>query len=129
MISAILNKLNNDIELKSLLNSNNTDSKIYPLFAENNDTCLVYTDSIVGGGDIRENRLEFRIITEDYGLMTLIENRLCRLLDIKEYERGFRFENISILKSSLVGGGTLEHDATHTIERIMLFQIKWKQNN
>lgn len=132
MISAILNRLESDNELKSLLGAGinkdgEYDSKIYPLFTISDDTSLVYTDSIVSGGDIRENRLEFRIITKDYEVMTQIEKRLCKLLDIKEYEQTFRYENISILKSSLVGGGTLEHDATHKIERILLFQIKWKE--
>ncbi len=119
--------LNNDIELNSLLGSTLEDSKIYPLFTRNNDTCIVYTDSIVSGGDIRENRLELRIICDDYDKMIEIEKRINKLLDIKEYEQTFTYENISILKSSLVGGGTLENDATHTIERILLFQIKWKE--
>lgn len=127
MIYAILNKLNNDIELNSLLGSTLEDSKIYPLFTRNNDTCIVYTDSIVSGGDIRENRLELRIICDDYDKMIEIEKRINKLLDIKEYEQGFRYKNISILKSSLVGGGTLENDSTHTIERVLLFQIKWKE--
>lgn len=126
MIYAILNRLENDTELKSFLGATTEDSKIYPLFTKSNDTCLVFTDAIVTGGDIRENRLEIRIITDNYILMTDIENRLCKLLDIKEYEPGFRFENISIFKSFLVGGGTLENDATHTIERILLFKILWK---
>ncbi|PNT94149.1 hypothetical protein [Clostridium thermosuccinogenes] len=127
MIYAILDRLKNDTELKSLLNSTDDDSKIYPLFTTSNDTCLVYTDAPVTGGDIKENRLEIRIITDDYDKLNQIEKCLNRLLDIKEYEQGFRFNNISILKSSLSGGGTLEHSDTKQIERILIYQIKWKE--
>ena len=127
MIYAILNKLENDAELSSLLSATEDDGKIYPLFTESNNTCLVYTDAIVSGGDVKENRLEFRIITRYYDTMTTLEKRLNKLLDIREYEQGFRFEDTSILKSSLIGGGTLTDDATHTIERILIYRILWKQ--
>lgn len=127
MIYAILNKLKNDAELSSLLDKTEDDEKIYPLFTESNDTCLVYTDAIVSGGDVKENRLEFRIITQYYDTMTLIEKKLNELLDIREYEQGFRFGSTSILKSALIGGGTLTNDATHTIERILIYRILWKQ--
>jgi len=129
MIYAILNRLNSDLKLNALLESNEKNSKICPLFAAKDDTNIVYQDAIVMGGDVRENRLELRIIVNNYDKMMLIENRLCELLDIKEYEQTFKFGDVSILKSSLVGGGTLENDSTHTLERIMLFQIKWKTNN
>ena len=127
MIYAILNKLENDAELSSLLSATEDDGKIYPLFTESNNTCLVYTDAIVSGGDVKENRLEFRIITQYYDTMTTLEKRLNKLLDVREYEQGFRFEDTSILKSSLIGGGTLTDDATHTIERILIYRILWKQ--
>ena len=127
MIYAILNKLENDAELSSLLSATEDDGKIYPLFTESNNTCLVYTDAIVSGGDVKENRLEFRIITRYYDTMTTLEKRLNKLLDVREYEQGFRFEDTSILKSSLIGGGTLTDDATHTIERILIYRILWKQ--
>jgi hypothetical protein len=127
VIYAILDKLENNSELNTLLNSSSEDSRIYPLFTTDTNTCLVYTDSIVSGGDVKENRLEIRIIDTDYDNVMQIEKVLNGLLDIKEYEQGFRYENISILKSSLVGGGTLENEATKTIERILLFQIKWKE--
>jgi len=127
LIYAILNKLENDAELSSLLSATEDDGKIYPLFTESNNTCLVYTDAIVSGGDVKENRLEFRIITRYYDTMTTLEKRLNKLLDIREYEQGFRFEDTSILKSSLIGGGTLTDDATHTIERILIYRILWKQ--
>ena len=127
MIYAVLDRLKNDSELTSLLNSKEDDEKIYPLFTENNDTCLVYTDAIVSGGDIKENRLEFRIITQYYDTMTLIEKKLNNLLDIREYEQGFKLQDTSILKSSLIGGGTLTNDATHTIEMILIYRILWKQ--
>jgi len=127
VIYAILDRLKNDSELSSLLDATIEDEKIYPLFTESNDTCLVYTDAIVAGGDVKENRLEFRIITQYYEVMTSIEKKLNQLLDIREYEQGFRFEDTSILKSTLIGGGTLTNDATHTIERILLYRILWKQ--
>jgi len=127
LIYAILNKLENDAELSSLLSATEDDGKIYPLFTESNNTCLVYTDAIVSGGDVKENRLEFRIITQYYDTMTTLEKRLNKLLDVREYEQGFRFEDTSILKSSLIGGGTLTDDATHTIERILIYRILWKQ--
>jgi len=127
LIYAILNRLKNDSELSSLLSSTEDDGKIYPLFTESNDTCLVYTDAIVSGGDIKENRLEFRIITQHYDTMTLIEKRINELLDIREYNQGFKYQDTSILKSALIGGGTLTNDATHTIERILIYRILWKQ--
>lgn len=127
MIYAILNRLKNDTQLSSLLSSTENDSKIYPLFTIGKDCCITYNDSPVSGGDVKENRLELRIIDNDYDHMMQIEERLNALLDLKEYEQGFIYGNVSVMTSSLNGGGTLENDVTESIERILFYNIKWRK--
>jgi hypothetical protein len=126
MIYAVLNRLKNDTELTSLLGVTGSDFRIYPLFTKKKGTCIVYTDAPVSGGDIKDNRLELRIIDSDYDKVLRIENALNRLLDIPEGEPGFIYENVNIMSSILNGGGSLENESTGDIERILYYEIKWR---
>lgn len=126
MIYAILDRLKNDIELRTLLGASIDNPKIFPLKTDEDGESIVYNDSPTSGGTIKENRLELRIITDDYDKAMLIEKSLCRLLDLEENQPGFRYEDVVIMSSTLNGGGTLENEATKDIERILYFDIKWR---
>lgn len=127
MIYAILDKLENDIELSSLLGANQNDTRIYPLKTVREGECLVYVNTPVVGGDVKENRLELKIIGSNIDNITMIEKRLLKLLDMKEYDKGFRYENISIMKSFLSGGGILDFDDIGLTEKILYFTVKWRE--
>ncbi|MFX0547913.1 hypothetical protein ACOAKC_01130 [Hathewaya histolytica] len=127
MISNSLVKyLSKDEELKSLLQATYEDNRIYPLFTTDlTKPCIVYTDAPGTGGYIYNNRIELRIIASEYDLMLDIEKRVLQLLDIKDHEPSVKENNITF-RSFLNGGGTME-GPNNTIERLLFFNVNWKE--
>ncbi|WP_443660443.1 hypothetical protein [Clostridium algidicarnis] len=124
--NAVVQYLKADSKLSTLLQATQTDSRIYPLFTTDlSKPSIVYTDAPTSGGYVANNRIELRIITYDYDLMLEIEKEVLSLLDIKEHENTIKINNTSF-RSFLNGGGTME-GPNNSIERLLFFNIIWKE--
>jgi len=125
MILAVLNRLNNDAALTSLLGATAEDSRIYPLSSGNLGPCIAYTDIPVDGGHVRQNSLELRITARSYAVVRQIEDRINALLDFKEgRDKGWIYGNFNVMSSLLTGGGEL--DMGEVYQRFLVYTIKWR---
>lgn len=128
MIYAILDKLKNSEELSSLLGSTEDNTKIYPLNANKDDIpCLTYTDTPVSDdGILKINRLEIRIIDNDYDHLEQVNKVISDALILYEDQPGYIFNDVVVMSCSQNGGGSLEDIENNIYERFLYFNIEWR---
>ncbi|MDT8717821.1 hypothetical protein IAI10_14225 [Clostridium sp. 19966] len=128
MIYGILNRLEQDETLQTLLNASAEDNKIYPMNADKDKVpCLAFKDNPVSDdGRIKVNRLELRIFDTDYERLEKIARRIGEILIIQEGDEGFIFQDMSIMSCSQDGGGNTEDLANKIYQKYYYFNITWR---
>ncbi len=125
ILSDILNVLESDLELQSLLNGTTEDKKIYAFSTSKlNSIVYVYTD-LISNKILGQSRFEITINTlkVDYSLNIQILDRVKQLL-LTLADENF---NDDITEIQQNGGGILTNDETNTIHNKAIFTIKYKE--
>lgn len=107
MIYAILDRLKNSVtkdgkSVITLLGSTDTDSKIYPINANMDSIpCITYTDNpISDDGILKVNRLEIRVIDNDYDHLQEVIKTVSGLLVMYEDEPQYVFQDENIMRNN-----------------------------
>ncbi|MEL7646979.1 MAG: hypothetical protein AAGU76_02745 [Sedimentibacter sp.] len=127
ILTDILNILESDSELQSLLEGTTTDKKIYGFgTTELNSIVYDYVD-LTSNKIIGQARLTLTINTlkVDYDLNLEIVSKVKQLLLTLADEK----LNNDILTVEQNGGGMLENQETSTIHNKIIFTIKYKERN
>lgn len=123
MLEYILEILQNNQVITSILKPTPKKPKIYLLSTSDTGDCIVYTWELIGAdGIIKEYRLKIVAITNDYDigqqLLNAINNELVTVGDITKH--------FKILECNQNGGGLMDNFETNKIHATRYYYIKSK---
>lgn len=124
IITEILNILNIDNTLSTLLGATASDTKIYPFSTAKMDNSITYIVTPILDEDVkRTDRVEIHIVSKDLSNAHAIDNRVRTLLKtLGDTPNG------NFLQVSINGGGSLEDIATETYHLITYYYITQRSN-
>lgn len=102
-----------------------TELPVSPVFATE-IPAIVYTDTPISEGVIKEDQVEIKIINTDYEEAIRLKKKINDKLNLAYKEPSLVSEGI-VLRSELAGGGSIYSDGPQVWELSLIFIIRWRR--
>lgn len=102
-----------------------TELPVSPIFATE-IPAIVYTDTPISEGVVKEDQVEIKIINRDYEDALELKKKINKKLNLEYNEPSLVSEGI-VLRSELSGGGSIYSDGPQAWELSLIFIIRWRR--
>ncbi|MBS5927013.1 MAG: hypothetical protein KIC66_07995 [Clostridium sp.] len=102
-----------------------TSLEVTPVFGVGKAPYLTYTVTPIDGGVVKQSQVEVKIIDDDYDSALVIKENILKKLDMEDKEPSLVNGNV-VLRSGLVGGGSIFNDSIQMWEVSCIFIINWR---